>query len=451
MTTNPTIATARIPSPTPVRPARRWASYVLYATPVLFFLGFAPVFLHDPVASQWHFVYVLAAQDMLVGEPIHDPDPNLAYAYPPAMAMFAAPLANFSPPVSLALWYVVNVAAACIVFTSAWRLAGGPPFSALDRRWLVVLGVATVLGSRYFVTPLENRQFDMVIAATLLAGCCALWRGSDYRAAALLGAGAAMKLTPLLFAPYLAWRRKYASAALLAAIAIGLNVLPDVLWPQQNGNSYLADFGRVFLAPVAEVAPGQWHSDILLNQSLAGFVGRLTAGVDPAVPWPKLLTYGLALALVAATAYQIGRGGLHTVSKYDRGPLPLVATRAGVEAAAVLCLMLLLSPMSSKAHFVVMLLPVFLLTRLAVERRGLWAAVILPALFVCGPLTAKGLIGKPLGDLTLFWGAPMWFVVLSLVALWSALTVADRPRLVQFAPSNRYKSRRHVTGRRNAA
>ena len=79
--------------------------------------------------------------------------------------------------------------------------------------------------------------------------------------------------------------------------------------------------------------------------------------------------------------------------------------------------MLLLSPMSSKAHYVALLLPCFVMTRAFVEKRLNWK-LWLPLLVVLGPLTAKGITGKTLGDLMLAWGFPTWFALVLLVAMW---------------------------------
>jgi hypothetical protein len=97
--------------------------------------------------------------------------------------------------------------------------------------------------------------------------------------------------------------------------------------------------------------------------------------------------------------------------------------KMGAEAAAVVCLMLLLSPMSSKAHYVVVLLPSLFIARAVIERRSRWLSWLLVPLVICGPLTTKGLIGKSLGDLTLFCGLPTWYAILSLVGMWMVLAI----------------------------
>jgi hypothetical protein len=86
--------------------------------------------------------------------------------------------------------------------------------------------------------------------------------------------------------------------------------------------------------------------------------------------------------------------------------------------------MLLLSPMSSKAHYVVLVLPCMLFARALIERRRAGLRLLLPLLLITGPLTSKGLTGKTLGDLTLAWGFPTWFALALLAATWLLLPAA---------------------------
>ncbi len=246
-----------------------------------------------------------------------------------------------------------------------------------------------------------------------------------------------MKCTPLLFAPYLLWRRKPGAALLLVGVAVGLNVLPDLLLPQADGGSYLVDWVRFVRNELGSSAPGTWRSDMLLNQSLAGFFNRLarfglplsTAALQAGpvaawtIPWLRLATYGSGLLMLGISAWRLGRPWHAPQIVSRREPLPIDATRlrVGWEASVVLCLMLLLSPMSSKAHYVVLFLPCLMLARQLVEQPSASLRVIHLLLLVCGPLTLKALTGKPLGDLTLAWGLPTFFVLVAWFGAWSAL------------------------------
>jgi len=403
---------------------------------IVFFVAVGFVFMGNLARSEWGGCFVRAALRLQAGEKIHVVE-EFAYAYPPAMAMATVPLANLSPHTGMFAWYLVNVLATTVVFVSAWRLAGGPSLVGLSRLWRLVFWLGMLLSLRFFVVPLSHQQYDMVIAALMLAGCVRIRHMRDLSGAVLIGASAAMKCTPLLFAPYLIWRGRFRAAVLLVAVAVGLNLLPDLLWPQDSGRSYLADWRESFLGVVADHPPGTWQADLLQNQSLSGMFGRLAelgrpqAAADPdgvlSSTAPRLplrpLVYGTGLLLVAATVWASGKPGRRSSVKRPQraGPIPFDGLRIGVEAAAVVCLMLLLSPMSSKSHYVVTLLPSLLIARAVVERRSRALMWLLIPLLVCGPLTSKGLIGKTLGDLTLLWGLPVGFALACLAGMWILL------------------------------
>lgn len=407
------------------------------------------IFFRAPLGSPWNIVFLRAAQRMRAGENIYVVSDH-TYAYPPAMAMFAMPLAGLPLPASTLAWYLVNMAAAAIAFVAAWRLAGGPSPSSLPRPWQAVFWIAMFLGLRFFISPLESQQFDMVIAALLFAGCRRVQQGHDLSGAVLLGASAAMKCTPLLFAPYLIWRCRFRAAAVLVAVAVGLNLLPDLFWAQPSGRLYLSEWAGSFLSVAARGSPGSWYADLLQNQSLSALVTRLAqfgwplSAPDLTAPplspetasWLRAIVYGLDLLLLAVTAWQFGKPARLTRAEDGEGLAPGACPRIAIEAAAVVCLMLLLSPMSSKTHYVVTILPLLWIARAVVEQRGRWIRWLLVPLAICGPLSTKGLLGKGWGDLTLAWGMPTWFALFCLLGMWlilarpaaSAVRVAGQSR-----------------------
>ena len=433
----------------------RWKRRSALIAAVVFFAAMAWPFLRRGAESEFNVCYLRAANRMLARQTIHRDEP-VAYAYPPAMAMLVSPLTRLPPRAALVVWYFVNIAAVAAVAAGSWRLVGGKSLARLEGRWVAVFWLAVALGFRFVSAPLENQQFDVVIAALIVAGCLSLQRGRPLAGAAWLGAATAMKCTPLLFAPYLIWRGRLKAACLLMFVAVALNRLPDFCWPQADGQSYLGDWCGMFLAKVGRSAPGVWDSDLVLNQSLSGLVNRFAQAGLPlsterlptaaAVLAPRTvetirwLTYSLSLALVAVTAWRFGQPGT------GAGPRQVV-----VECAAIVCLMLLLSPMSSKAHYVVLVLPSMLFARWFVERRPVGQAfqpdsqprfrwllvVLLIVLLITGPLTSKGLTGKALGDLTLAWGFPTFFALGLLAAMWLSLPGSWAKRSTAVEPALR--------------
>ena len=90
----------------------------------------------------------------------------------------------------------------------------------------------------------------------------------------------------------------------------------------------------------------------------------------------------------------------------------------GRDLAALVCLMLLLSPMSSKAHYVFLWLPSLWFARHCVTFPSRTSLALCTLLLVTGPLSTKGLVGKHWGDTLLAWGLPTWFVLIQLASLW---------------------------------
>jgi hypothetical protein len=79
--------------------------------------------------------------------------------------------------------------------------------------------------------------------------------------------------------------------------------------------------------------------------------------------------------------------------------------------------MVLLSPMSSKSHFCVLLVPVaFCVAELLYRRRSVVVALLLGFVFVTGTLTTRELVGRDLGRELLARGSVTWSAFALLVA-----------------------------------
>lgn len=416
----------------PLRPRARWLlwtrQHALLLAAVVFFTLYSGTVLRRGRTNLWFDCYARAAGRMMNREPIHHVERD-AYAYPPFMALASIPLAQLPGMSSLVAYYALNAAAGGCAIALAWRLAGAPSLVALPRRWWLVLAAGLVLGFRYLLAPLDNVQPDLILAALVMTGVWQLWHGRDLRAAGLLGTATAMKCTPLLFAPYLVWRGRPRAALALVLVAAGLNLLPDLLFPQTSGRSYLTDWRETFLGGVAHSAPGDWHSDLVLNQSLGGLVQRYYRW-GLATNWRELATtqapldaatarrlqlavLSIGAALVALSTWFGGRPlrPAATLPPHASAPVAWSQQRTPIEAGAVVVLMLLLSPMSGKAHYAVLFLPIFLVCRLHAEQRGWAIRALAIALWLSGPLMAKDLLGKTLGDLFLAWGVTTWFAI----------------------------------------
>ena len=150
-------------------------------------------------------------------------------------------------------------------------------------RWVFVAGIACC--APYLLNAQAHQQVD-IIAALMVAGCLELTRGRDFVGALLLGLSAAIKGPPLMFIGYLVFRRRWAAAALTFGIAIGGNLLPDLVLSPPQGQLRLAAWIERSFIPTLSGQIGTWLEFSVGNQGLAGTVKR------PNGTWPHAAAHG---------------------------------------------------------------------------------------------------------------------------------------------------------------
>jgi hypothetical protein len=378
--------------------------------------------------SEWDHVFVLAARQLRQGGDIYRLPADLQeehpfpFSYPPFQALMAIPFSYLPAFLPRLAWYLVNALCLVLMWRLAWRVSGGGKLQNIERPdWreyvICILGLACAM--RFVEDTLEHRQTDLVIGALLFGGCLAWQRRHDWTAASLWGAAAAFKCTPLLLAGYLLWRRRWAAAVWLVVVAVGLNLLPDLVHRPPRGGIWLGQWYQQVVRAKSDV--GAWYVDPILNQSLAGAAFRFSATTasmgahdlqvttrSPRLPqWAlKAILYGADAALVAATALAMGWPWRRQID----------SNRAAVECCAVLILMLMLSPMSHKTHFCILLLPGFVVARLAVQKRSAVAWLGVAACITLVVVLDRSIIGRPRGNMMMWLGS----VTAGSLALWIA-------------------------------
>jgi hypothetical protein len=387
-------------------------------------------------------VYMVAAGRMARGEPIYRDEPR-AFTYPPLFGLPFVPVALLPQAVQPTLWYLVNFAALLLILVRLQRrlqavLVAAPGLRA-PAVWMFWALVA-VLASRHIVTILERRSHDLLVFLFAFLAVDAWCAGRSKAAGALAGLGAALKATPLLFAPIFLWQRRFpAFLCLVLALIAGL-LLPDLFCPAQDGSLWIMSWYRTFLTsiqPGEAAASSAWMPWWELNQSVAGTVHRWFAHPGPRngdlpdisvvlldrTPM-KIVTLACQL-IVAAWLFWVTRPAL---TRHLRGE-PLRFVQLG-QGAMVLMAMVLLSPTSIKTHFCVLLAPIaFCLADFLYRRRDPFVGFALIVTLVLGTLTARELCPRKVADWTLVAGSITW----SALALYAATgrIVLERARLAR--------------------
>jgi hypothetical protein len=378
----------------------------------LFLVGLAaPILVRKP--SNWATVYVPAGDRLRSGHDIYEwKDP--IYAYPPFGALVAVPFVGLSPAAGRVAWLAVNVVAGLALLRGAWRLTGGtslPRSPGTGRADVAAFWLGAVCAAGFLLDVTANWQTDLLVAALLVGGCTLVVRNRGVAAGVLFGLAAALKCTPLLFAPYLAWKRQWLGAVAVGAVAVGASCLPDAIYPPPGGQPRLVRWAELYLGTVAraDVDPGVWASEVSFNHSLAGVSNRwLTVdrividGWSGAVPRTDRVSTAELKRIV-----WWAQGGLVLLAVVAlwRKPTGTQAAPWAAEFGIVLTLMLLLSPMSSKPHFCTLLLPQLLLVRLGWDRRDRLLIGLTVVTAVLGLIANKDVVGRRAYDLVLWNGA----------------------------------------------
>ncbi|MHC4548178.1 MAG: glycosyltransferase family 87 protein [Planctomycetota bacterium] len=368
-------------------------------------------------------VYVLAAERMVRGEAVYRPEPS-PFTYPPFFALPFVPLAPLAAPAQRVAWYLINLAA-LVAIVSVLRRLLAPMLGASPRRfvfWLLVL----LLAVWHLAPVFENQSHDLLVLLPL--GLALAARGGA-AAGLWTGLASACKATPLLFAPVFLWQRRFAAALLLLVCAALFTGLPDLFFPRAEGGSWAVSWWRTFGGEGARVgeaaaAPAAWAGWNRLNQSLSGTVHRLGTSVDSPLDASVAHLDRTVLRLVVVAAQLAVLALVACATRRVARPRP--ERRLG-EGGAVVCGMVLLSPMSSKSHFCVLLLPLaYCVADQLYRKRDPVVCALLGVVFVSGLLTAKSLWGFAPGDRLLACGVVTWGALATLVATLRVLMLRDR-------------------------
>jgi hypothetical protein len=387
--------------------------------------------------SEWDEVYLRAAGRLLYGGDVYRFEDG--YSYPPFMAWLAIPFVFLPQAVSRALWLGINIGCLVGMWRLAWRLTGGGALKgnqATDKREHLICFLGIACSVRYALNGIAHHQTDLVISVLLLGGCWMLSHRRDWSAASCFGLAAAMKCTALLWCPYLLWKGKWKAAGWVVTLAVGVNLLPNLVRPPERGGLWLEDWLTRYIRPLtaADHNPGDWGSWIIYNQSIAGAANRwlttewswhgsqfeVTQKPDTVGPWIlKCVVYGSEAILVIGAAIAMrhrrieaeGQGG----GNHFSGEV--------LEYGLVLLLMVLLSPMSSKPHFSTLVLPGFALARLAVYEGNKMLRCLLGVALVIAALSLP-LWGPRFDFIALWQGSDMWNALLLLIGCGYALWIA---------------------------
>ncbi|MEK6325735.1 MAG: glycosyltransferase family 87 protein [Acidobacteriota bacterium] len=337
-------------------------------------------------------VYYHAAREVIAGrDPYqHSLGDWTPYIYPPLLAELIVPLAILPLPVAAYFWFLINAAS---IVAAAWmsaRLAsdGREPDSAAlkvsvpeSSSWRAAIAAcAVVIVIRFVLDTFNLGQVNAMVAALAVAHVYLYARDRKALSAVALVVAVSIKLTPALLLLYHAAKLRLKFASACAALLVAVTVVSFLPFGSDSVDAF-----RVFVNRTVKNEQG-YDLAYAGNQSLRGAIARLTdqpneaslsSEGDSRRP-AEAVTLLISIVLVAFAVFG--------------------AVRARSELAAAapfFCCIVLLSPLSWKAHYVILILPVaHLVFRVKTSRKARYLiAAALAAASALFNLTSPRVIG----------------------------------------------------------
>ena len=316
---------------------------------------------------------------------------NPGWTYPPVVAFFMIPFTFIPMWMKNAVWYVVSVAAIYFGFKLCERVVSrtfAVEFGAKELFW--VRAITFVLSTKFILSVLENQAYDFLVFFLVILGVYGLIEKKDITASLGLSLAAAIKATPLLFFPYILFKRRWKVLVLCTVFFLFFSFLPDLFFTQKGTQSgYFVTWMQDVVSPSMPDSGGTGveyfgQGDNPLNQALNSFVYRASSSINLKHRYQVMLytAYAVLLSLIC-----------YILSKSARLENPYV-----LDAAVLVVGMLMFSPMSSKSHFVVLIIPNMVIVAYLIREqsfRSLLGYLTLMS-FALSTLTSKDILGKKL-------------------------------------------------------
>jgi hypothetical protein len=374
-------------------------------------------------------VYYAAGRSLLSGRSdLYAPDFALGrvmdYRYPPFFVIALAPLWLAPYSVAAYIWYLLSaleIAGCVLIVTRTF-----PALRGSKKMWILV-ALAT---AQYFVMVLHYGNAHLLATFLLFASLYVFPQRKDMVGGLLMALAITIKLTPILLLPYLALKRRWKLLIAVCVFLIGINLTPSAYFGFRANSELLASWYRHV------VASQEFHEDNgPINLSLKGQLQRYSSTadysqrVDGDVQYRAINLASLsreqvvrAWAVIAATLFAgvlflIWRGPGNSQDGVQQDDLD--RGRSSHELSLMICLMLLVGPLTSKIYFIALLWPVACLASFAVESKAREGTVAMRVMVVVAFINSvlPLLPGRSIQRLLLVLGVDFYLNCLVMAAL----------------------------------
>lgn len=311
----------------------------------------------------------------------------------PFSALPVLPIAGLAALTAKRIWIVAN-----LLFLVG-TVEGLRSVTSLGRRCIWVLSLLAVIPLR---SSFLLGQMHILVLFLLALAYFFHCRQKKFACGVCITLAGALKVYPLLFTFYFAWKRQWREALSVLGATVAL-----------LGIGYLCFGGHVMHIYLMQILPRSTQGEVIdpyspHARSAAAFFHRLflfEPELNPAPVWNRPVLYSIFYPLWQAVLLFPTFLGIRPGSDRDTEKL---------EWAAFLVLLLVLSPVPSSYHFVALILPAVLAADVFVKRKQYGRLAVLVALYflICGEFIVPSNVGPSFSFRMVLEFSRLWFGLL---------------------------------------
>lgn len=191
------------------------------------------------------FIYELASKDILAGKDAYSIGyvDGFHYYYSTLFAILIYPLALLPAYLGNHLWYCLNV---FFLYRISLLVSRYFNLSVLTQKQkLLFFLLVFIFGLRFLLFNFRTQQITFCILYLTLEGLQFIFSGKKITGALLIALGINIKIMPVVFLPYLLYRREFKASALIIIFYAAMLFLPGFILGFAHNNMLIADWWRL--------------------------------------------------------------------------------------------------------------------------------------------------------------------------------------------------------------
>lgn len=309
------------------------------------------------VTHSWDLeCYIRASKRILNNEPLYIKE-DIPYVYPPFLAFAFIPFSYLNVTFLKGLWFLINT---ILIYYAVVLMEKTTDKNYNKSFFLYFLSLFWTL--RFIMDNYSLGQINILITFLIVLTLYFFINGKDIYAGLILGIAISIKLTPFLILFYFLCKREFRIILFTFMSLIFFLTIPSILIGLKKNLFYIFQYYNVMT---------NFTDTTINNQSLYITIKRL---LSPIPPWNNLYVNianlnEFQIKLITITIFGIILLFLCYLFRFR-----LLNRKENInfyEYSLIILCMLLLSPLSRKAHFISILIPQFYIFHYIIKNKGI--------------------------------------------------------------------------------